>query len=783
MSSVTADFDFYPRQIVNGESIHLMDKSYGTGEVVSSLAWYIGPDATAAVGTYLGTDPFPVITPSSGTGTRYLKLRTTGSAGNTDDQVYPFYTVASASAKPTRTGTFDDISVFLYNSTDATVVNLRATTGCGFQYSNLSFTNSINKAGTATFTIINRGSATATEKGLLKAETYVAIISGQSVVWSGKILRSEQNVLTLYNNVSSASVWDIECESDISKMRLQSIEATSVGILSGSIGKIVSSLVTSTTGINWNGVNDLGLRSNEGPEITYNVTGADMYSQLTTLRSVIDFDMRTRLVYQRYSYYQFLTGYGNRFDLNYTTSPYIADEFIGRWVLVAGTSGVMSYGLCTDNTDTWIKTTTIANESSVPVGGGVILILGDPVLDIVSDLSQPTKQATFRMNTTLSSSYSSGYEFNDKTDKKLLATKVVAKGKTSSGETISSSIAAVTPWDSSNTCFENSTYISHRSEGTIVRIEDTEGAAGSTIYVEGWGFDVATGSSGDYVAVRHPITTGTFLGAQTNTKINTAVEGYEGEKRVTIFQINLYDFFDFYGSYVGGTLFIIKNAEFATKRAYLYVKDLTTLGYADGDSIYIDGETILTIEDGNDTEYGSYIKYVCDGTATHRSQTSELVGAHIPGSIVWKGYDESNPDADSPLGIHGEVLQTYTADQNVTLPSLSTYATMYLIANSYYYRKAEFWCMIYDFFKTDVRASSELTCASYLSVGDRIACLPKSTSTEIETEDGQLKNIWQIVSYTLDTTTMQVKVQLGDFERNVFTLLADKTAAINQTIT
>jgi hypothetical protein len=147
------------------------------------------------------------------------------------------------------------------------------------------------------------------------------------------------------------------------------------------------------------------------------------------------------------------------------------------------------------------------------------------------------------------------------------------------------------------------------------------------------------------------------------------------------------------------------------------------------------------------------------------------------------GYSETSPSTGSPVYYHGIILQTYTVDQNITAATLELYASMCLIAYSYYYRKASLWCTIFDFFKTDSRDLYGVTSASLLGPGDRIGVLPKSTDDYTQTLYGQLRNIWQIVSFSVDANTLQVQVELGDFERNVFTILADKTAAINQTIT
>ena len=698
----------------------------------------------------------------------------------------PFFTILSESTKPVSSSVFSRLSVFLYNSTDATILNRLWTPNCGFLFTNLKFTGSVNKAGTASFTVTCKGDQTAVEESLLLSDNYVAIISGESVVWSGKILRSEQVTLTLFAQPSNIKQWDIECESDISKMRFQDIKPANKGTITGSIGTVVSKIVEGVSpAINWNGTtNDPGLRSNEGPSITYTVTEADMFSQLTTLRNVIDFDMRTRLINQRYHYnsHNASTFYVTNF------SPYIGNAFLGKWVLVVttATNGIQVFGKCTYNGTNSLVINPCVNYTLIETSG-TILVLGDPVLDFVSDLSQPSKQATFYMNAPWLTTPSFGYEFNDKTDRKLLATKVVAKGKTQRGDTIATSIAAVKPWNPAKSAFENTTVITHRTEGEIIQFIDGAPPAGaSTIFLDGWGYVLA---SGDYVVLKSASGT-TWVGAYSGTRVVNLSETILGGRRVTKFNIYAVAVTGWSSLFTNGFAYVVKASDYyewpaTTSYCSIYIKSSEDIGYINGMDIYICGETIETLDCVTDVIHGPRLRYVANGTAKHRGDTTVKYGAHIPGAIVWAAgsYSETAPDPESPVGYHGIILQTYTADQNVTLPILETYATMYLIAYSCYYRKASFWCPVHDYFRTDSRARYQLSVASFLQPGDRISCLPKSTDTETDTLYGQLKNIWQIVSYTLDANSLQVTVELGDFERNVFTLLADKTAAINQTIT
>jgi hypothetical protein len=155
---------------------------------------------------------------------------------------------------------------------------------------------------------------------------------------------------------------------------------------------------------------------------------------------------------------------------------------------------------------------------------------------------------------------------------------------------------------------------------------------------------------------------------------------------------------------------------------------------------------------------------------------------------VWRGdiYDEtlSHPENNySPCYYHGIISKTYMSDINITPSNLETYSTLNLIKNSYYYRKGLFWCMLFDWFKTDKRTLNEQTSPAFIQVGDTILCLQNTSDTENDTLYGQPKNLWQVISYTMDANTYKVNIELGDFERNAFTQMNDKTSSLHQTIT
>jgi hypothetical protein len=91
--------------------------------------------------------------------------------------------------------------------------------------------------------------------------------------------------------------------------------------------------------------------------------------------------------------------------------------------------------------------------------------------------------------------------------------------------------------------------------------------------------------------------------------------------------------------------------------------------------------------------------------------------------------------------------------------------------------------MLFDWFKTDKRTPYEQIAPSFIQVGDTISCLQNVLDSEADTIYGQFKNLWQVVSYTFDANTYKVTVEVGDFERNMFTQLTDKTSSLHQVIT
>lgn len=768
-------------------------KTIGLGYFTISLT----PGGTAVTNTEAGTfsiykgcrnvrnpsfRPFPVTTSKS----RNVVLSVGGSSGDWSSTVnIPFYTTVTALTKPTMGSTFKDTTIFIYNSESATCINRNWSDDNHLFFTKLTYTNYLTKTSIAKFTVVDPGTATATELDLLlagsalnvKKDNYVAIIQGDAVVWGGHISRSVQDVAGLYTN-SVVKAWTIDCEGDITRMNFQNVKTANKGECSKPAGGVISLLTENAAtntpygyDINWN---TNGIRSNEGLDLDYKITDASMLSQFLAISSNSDFDWRTRPIYARFSY----TNSGTT-TYTITATAFGTNDLKDLWIVIPKANGAISFGKATASTNGTIT----ATITPTPESTGTMLVIRYPTLDFVSDLSTPSKVATFLFNAVPSTTHSNGYGFNDKTDRSNLATKVTVRGK-SGGRTITSTLAAVTPWDSDSGTFEKTATITERTEGEIIEthLVITGDDAGVYFTLNGWGYlaDETT-----YFAFKR---SGLWVVPSSLTRLQQApTEKYSGDIKVTEFKLYASTALGYTVLDVGD-LAIITDAtvgDYADPYGSYYIKNKDDLGYTDGDEIYIGGETIHTVDCILDATYGYQIRYIADGTANHRDHDSAYTAAHGVGSLIWldDSYSESSPDADSPVGIHGVIHNTFVTDQEVTNETLEIYATLKLIATSYYYRKATMWCVANEWYKTDARDGYESVANVPIEVGDLISCLQNDTASESDTIYGQYQNLWQVVSVTFDATTLKFTVELGDFERNNFTQLVDKTAALNRVLT
>ena len=260
---------------------------------------------------------------SGGTG-----LTTTTKTGYINAVAYSF-------SKPVNAGIFGRISIFVYNSTVATVINRVKSNNNNLYFQSLKATGYMDKAGVATFIVYQNGSATATETGLMVADSSVAIIAGRDVIWSGKITKAVKTVINTFDTANPACYWTVECDSDIAKMKNQNVKSANQISYNAPPGYIINQLVAPNAAgdINWAGVVTPSIISYEGANIQYTITNADMYSQFITLAELTGYDWRTRNDWVKYAYG--VSGYSPSAKTVTVSAiaPYTTNNFAGYWLL------------------------------------------------------------------------------------------------------------------------------------------------------------------------------------------------------------------------------------------------------------------------------------------------------------------------------------------------------------------------------------------------------------------------------------------------------------------
>jgi hypothetical protein len=817
--------------------------------------------------------------------------------------------------KPTRNSKWKRASVFVYENTTTSpksiLLNRTPTAATTMFFTDLVITGAVNRAGAAKFTVVNTGSGSTAEwslfddsvvaESLATKQKFVAIIVGSDVVWTGKILRSTNTTqATYYTTSSRLTVWEVECESDIGKMKLSSVTPPTPATITGSVGEIVSSLVDlSSGGTDWTGLIAgatpiyMSVISNEGAPLTYKISDSDRYSQFMALAKLSGFEWRTRL--QNYTGTYDVGGWDGTTLTNgssATFTPYIADSFKDRFVLLSknnftittnkrqvqshfadwaddvnlfyplsnlyelvvgdrvtlvtdvgnvptglfkntlyyvnsvtlfggdpfyitlsytlgganitfsddGTynfmwcykwnekqsTGVSSYGYCTGNTTTAITLTDVVNPPVSPTPNGWFTVLMDPLLDFSWDLEQPVPVQTIRVNSKPDGTYFFGYNFNDKTDKKTLATRVTVKAKnidtsdstTGKSSTISTTLEASNKWEAEDCMFENCSVVTNKMDGYIHSY-----TAGATVmYLIGTGYALNNPDVFD-VYMR-------FAGASAPTWNIGAGGGYTVSATPTLFYASdgtALTQLVFTPAINTPTANAAKYSVLCARKAYVQDKSrLVTAGYIGGATPIIfffgGGSVTKTVTtEGTDATYGDWVSGTKGGTDVYPI---------LPGCFV-KGPGSFGSPSINPIVQNGTLAITETVDHAITRGELEQYATQSLINHSFYLRKASLLCFITDFLKPGARGVNQLYDWQMIKEGDRIAVAPDSDvatgsggkSLNDLWYDGQSKYKWEVVSWTLDCTTMKVSIELGDYEPNVFSLMNSKTAALDRTIT
>jgi hypothetical protein len=210
------------------------------------------------------------------------------------------------------------------------------------------------------------------------------------------------------------------------------------------------------------------------------------------------------------------------------------------------------------------------------------------------------------------------------------------------------------------------------------------------------------------------------------------------------------------------------------------------IGVSDGDSIEYD---VISLGDpaSGDWQYftinkpdipgftwsaGSYVyayAIVHAGTGTN---TIELFIDDISVATLDEG---SGTEPGSPIALYGISVLDETVDNNVTYGDLDAYATMMLLGLGNFWKKATCWLPMTNSFVSRIAEHPETnSVATPIMVGDRISITESLGATPDE---------WEVVGVETIFDEGRMKLELGDYEKNIFTSLERKTNALNRTMT
>jgi hypothetical protein len=237
-------------------------------------------------------------------------------------------------AAPVETGLYEKVSIFLYDSTTSCLINreqgVSNLTTFGVQY-----TGRLDFVGTATFRVFDDGTATAADLALIRQDVNVVIVMGKAVVFSGKIKRVSQTIQPIYEETTRIMIWNVECESDLTKLSGEVLNSSS---MSGSGQPILDTpgwlaqrvLYSSDYIPDWVGYidpNDVKIHFQLN-SVNNAESSASKLSYLQNLRQLTNYDLRSRLDYERYAY----TGYAATIT-TITGAGFTVDEFLNRYML------------------------------------------------------------------------------------------------------------------------------------------------------------------------------------------------------------------------------------------------------------------------------------------------------------------------------------------------------------------------------------------------------------------------------------------------------------------
>lgn len=282
---------------------------------------------------------------------------------------------------------------------------------------------------------------------------------------------------------------------------------------------------------------------------------------------------------------------------------------------------------------------------------------------------------------------------------------------------------------------------------------NTELGSPPIVWLYGHGFTIPSGSTMSLMNFSGSYTIVTTAGA--------ASEGTDSNGNAyTAVPISWYPTSDFSG-----------NGFFLAQR--IYVGQASVVG---ANPVIIGEEPVTINAIGTDTTYGDYIDFGLTNLGSRILSTTLKVYPHDVGSLVGKtNYTITNPETGSSLQVYGIYIDTETVDTTTTYGSLDAYATSLLVGYGTFYEKATCDAPLNSLLIKRVATSGPVipSMCTVPVLGDTLA---------VTKFVGGTISYMEVCGVMINYDEGTISLTLGDYEKNLFASIKQKTSALNKTL-
>jgi hypothetical protein len=342
--AAACDFDAIPRSITSAGSVRFFPRVSGFTKPIVTYDWDFG-DGTTHSAKPTPIHAYPVVTVPT---TYTVTLVVTDSNGGTATLAKTNYirsdAVANVSAPP-NDGTYPAISVLIYDDTTSMLVNRNPWTGCHLYLLYPKTVDSIDKIGTGTFSLLDVGDSSATEKALMAEKKFVVFILGKTIIFSGKIRRITQNTQSGFDTTTRVKLWDVECDSDLAKLQMVNIDSSVLQAdgkpLYDTPGNIARKILKETSPAR----PVIGVINCVDTKVVYQLNSTtvaeqagNQYDHMMALMAQNNYDLRSRADFLLYNY----TGFDGATVITNSAAGWTISEFVGMYAIFVGRDAPVS---------------------------------------------------------------------------------------------------------------------------------------------------------------------------------------------------------------------------------------------------------------------------------------------------------------------------------------------------------------------------------------------------------------------------------------------------------